>query len=166
MQISPFAPPESCCFASFQDPKDGWSASNNLLRARSVTEVSNPHTATGATIFATGATVTFSLQLTTYLVSIGPGTTVTLTGTLASVPSSTTQTPSSTTGTVASESAVGNTTTCQVYGDTDIIGLGVRLGLYLQLLSNIVVVYKSKREGVASIMLTNIFMTAVFVAHA
>lgn len=138
------------------------SLASGQLKTETLTAQS-PLTATGATVLATGATVTFPLQLTTFLVSIGPGTIVTLTGSLS--PSSTSQTPSSMTG--ISEPAGTNgpsLSDCRVYGDTDIIGLGVRLGLYFQLLSNIIVVYKNTREGIASIMLTNIFMTAVFVA--
>jgi hypothetical protein len=125
-----------------------------------------PLTATGATVVATGVTVTFTLELTTATVSIGSGTTVTLNASSLSV-STTTASVSSPTGSslpAVPSSPITNSTCTGVYADPDIIGLGVRLGLYLQLFSNILVVYKSPDEAVNSIVQTNMFMTAVFVA--
>lgn len=48
--------------------------------------------------------------------------------------------------------------------DPDILGFGVRFGLYFQLASNIIVSDKCPLEGKTSIMVTNLFMTGVFAA--
>lgn len=128
------------------------------LSAETVT-VHTPLTATGATVLATGSTVTFSLDLTTATVSKGPGTTVTL-----SAASSTTQDIPLSISSRPISSLAPTPSPCHVYGDPDIIGLGVRLGLYLQVISNLVIVYNSPKEGAASIVVTNIFMTAVLAA--
>lgn len=128
------------------------------IRTETLTAVT-PLTATGATVLATGATVTFILDLTTATVSIGPGTTLTLNA------SSTQKNPSPVDTSIPPVSSNPNgNSTCEVYADPDIIGLGVRLGLYFQLFSNILVVYNSPKEATNSIVQTNIFMTAVFAA--
>jgi hypothetical protein len=108
----------------------------NLIPAQIRAEILTPQnrlTATGATVLAIGATVTFTLDVTTATVSIGPGTTLTLNGSSPGG-SATQNVPSPARGTslpVVSTSPIGNST-CEVYADSDIIGLGVRLGLYFQ----------------------------------
>lgn len=53
---------------------------------------------------------------------------------------------------------------CIIPADADILGLGVRLGLYFQFASNILITYARPMEGVSSITVSNIFFTGFFVA--
>ena len=126
------------------------------------TRTQNALTATGATLLATGATVTFTFDVSTVTVSIGSGTTVTLSTTSESIPPN----PSSTAA--PSQPAVSqppaNATVCQEYADPDILGLGVRLGLYFQLFSNLLILFRSPDEALVSITVTNVFLTGIFVA--
>jgi hypothetical protein len=53
---------------------------------------------------------------------------------------------------------------CQVEADADILGLGVRLGLYFQLTSNIYIAFIHPKEAAGSLQVNNMFMTALFVS--
>lgn len=119
-----------------------FSAASQLVTV--TTTVQTPFTATGATVLATGATVTFPIKLTTFTASVGRGTTVILGPNLS-------ETSIITTSTSATTRASASQLPCQVYADGDIIGLGVRLGLYFQLFSNIVVLWGAPDEALVSI---------------
>jgi hypothetical protein len=53
---------------------------------------------------------------------------------------------------------------CRIPADPDILGLGVRLGIYLQMASNIYIGIVHPEEAESSFPTTNIFMTGIFVA--
>jgi hypothetical protein len=53
---------------------------------------------------------------------------------------------------------------CVVPSDPDILGLGVRLGIYFQIASNIFIGLVHPKEAAGSLPITNIFMTGVFIA--
>ena len=57
-----------------------------------------------------------------------------------------------------------NSTACTVPADADILGLGVRLGIYFQLASIIYIGIICPGEAAESIPVTNIFMSGVFVS--
>ena len=53
---------------------------------------------------------------------------------------------------------------CSVDGDADILGIGVRLGIYFQLSANIIIAFVRPEEGVIAIPVTNVLMTGIFAA--
>jgi hypothetical protein len=53
---------------------------------------------------------------------------------------------------------------CRVNADTDILGLGVRLGIYFQLISNVYIAFIHPEEAAGSLPTNNMFMTAIFVS--
>ena len=57
-----------------------------------------------------------------------------------------------------------DTTDCTIQADADILGLGVRLGLYFQLVANFIVTIARPDEGVSSLSVSNILFTGIFIA--
>jgi hypothetical protein len=57
-----------------------------------------------------------------------------------------------------------NLTDCRIAADADVLGLGVRLGLYLQLLSNTLVGIPRPNEATESLIPTSFFLTGFVVA--
>jgi hypothetical protein len=55
---------------------------------------------------------------------------------------------------------------CRIPADPDILGLGVRLGLYFQLLSSCIVAIVRPSEGVGSLTVSNILFSGIFIAVA
>ena len=53
---------------------------------------------------------------------------------------------------------------CGIQADSDILGLGVRLGIYFQLASNIYIGVVHPKEAEGSFPITNILMTGIFVS--
>jgi len=53
---------------------------------------------------------------------------------------------------------------CRVEADADILGLGVRLGIYFQLTSNVYIAFVHPKEAAGSLQINNMFMTALFVS--
>jgi hypothetical protein len=53
---------------------------------------------------------------------------------------------------------------CRVEADADILGLGVRLGIYFQLTSNVCIAFIHPKEAAGSLQINNMFMTALFVS--
>ena len=53
---------------------------------------------------------------------------------------------------------------CVVPADPDLLGLGVRLGFYLQFTSNVLLLKRCPEEAVGSIVLSSMFMSGFFVA--
>jgi len=53
---------------------------------------------------------------------------------------------------------------CRVPADPDILGLGIRLGIYFQIASNIYVGIVHPKEATNSLPITNIFMCGIFIA--
>jgi hypothetical protein len=53
---------------------------------------------------------------------------------------------------------------CRVEADADILGLGVRLGFYFQLTSNVYIAFIHPKEAAGSLQVNNMFMTAIFVS--
>ena len=66
--------------------------------------------------------------------------------------------------TFAQHAFAANSTVCTVPADADILGLGVRLGIYFQLSSIIYIGIIRPGEAAESIPVTNIFMSGVFVS--
>jgi hypothetical protein len=145
-------------------------------------------TATGATILATGATVTFTPEFTTVTLSLGAATTITIqaptslgnalsSGLLSvsskgyisvsfffaevSAPTSTISNndlPAQTTG------ASSGTAFCSIPANPDLIGLGIRLGIYFQLSANVIIALVKPNEGISSLTVSNIFFTGNLIA--
>jgi hypothetical protein len=53
---------------------------------------------------------------------------------------------------------------CRIPGDPDILGLGVRLGLYFQFFGNLLIGIIRPREGVSSLAVSNVLLAGMFVA--
>jgi hypothetical protein len=65
---------------------------------------------------------------------------------------------------LASTFVAAQSDVCQIPGDADILGLGVRLGLYFQFSSNLLIAAIRPSEGLASLLLSSIFATGILVA--
>ena len=53
---------------------------------------------------------------------------------------------------------------CQIPGDPDILGLGVRLGLYFQFTSNLLIAIVRPTEGLGSLLISSVLASGIFVA--
>jgi hypothetical protein len=53
---------------------------------------------------------------------------------------------------------------CAIDGDADILGIGVRLGVYFQLASSFVIAFVRPEEAIVAIPTTNMLMTGIFIA--
>jgi hypothetical protein len=53
---------------------------------------------------------------------------------------------------------------CEVPADSEVLGLGVRLGFYFQFASNLLPVFNRPSEAVGSILVSSMFMTGYFIA--
>jgi hypothetical protein len=60
--------------------------------------------------------------------------------------------------------AAAETNTCTIQADADILGLGVRLGLYFQFVANFVVSVARPSEAVDSLSVSNILFSGIFIA--
>jgi hypothetical protein len=60
--------------------------------------------------------------------------------------------------------AEANTQECRIPADPDILGLGVRLGLYFQLAANGIIVALRPEDGVASLKVSNMLFTGLYVS--
>jgi hypothetical protein len=53
---------------------------------------------------------------------------------------------------------------CEVPGDPDLLGIGVRLGFYFQFASNILLIFKRPDEAASSIIVSSMLMSGYFIA--
>jgi len=54
---------------------------------------------------------------------------------------------------------------CRIPADPDILGLGVRLGVYFQFVSNILIILINVEEAVSSLLVSGILFTGIFIAE-
>ena len=65
----------------------------------------------------------------------------------------------------ASTSAVSShTTKCTIPANPDLLGIGIRLGVYFQLVANVIIAIVKPEEGITSLTVSNIFFTGNLIA--
>lgn len=65
---------------------------------------------------------------------------------------------------VPSVEGAGDVSICRIPADADILGLGVRLGHYFQLLSSGIIVVVRPAESLSSLSVSNMLFSGIFIA--